>query len=84
MTVVTLWFASDRIVESPCPSESEDPAGFSTRQYVLRELGAMLRVYDASDPAGRTALQALVTDTLTGTTTSLDALKVPEEFDLRN
>ncbi|XP_045453962.1 condensin complex subunit 3 [Melitaea cinxia] len=54
------------IVESPCPSEAEDPAGFSTRQYVLRELGAMLRVYDASDPAGRTALQALVTDTLTG------------------
>ncbi|CAH2093882.1 unnamed protein product [Euphydryas editha] len=54
------------IVESPCPSETEDPAGFGTRQYVLRELGAMLRVYDASDPAGRAALQALVTDTLTG------------------
>ncbi|KAG6446816.1 condensin complex subunit 3 [Manduca sexta] len=54
------------IVESPCPSESEDPVGFSTRQYVLHELGSMLRVYDASDPAGRTALQSLITDVLTG------------------
>ncbi|XP_013189571.2 condensin complex subunit 3 [Amyelois transitella] len=54
------------IVESPCPSESEDPAGFSTRQHVLHELGSMLRVYDATDPAGRTALQTLITDVLTG------------------
>ncbi|XP_053617044.1 condensin complex subunit 3 [Plodia interpunctella] len=54
------------IVESPCPSETEDPAGFSTRQHVLHELGSMLRVYDATDPAGRTALQTLITDILTG------------------
>ncbi|KAJ8712953.1 hypothetical protein PYW08_008257 [Mythimna loreyi] len=54
------------IVESPCPSETEDPVGFSTRQYVLHELGTMLRVYDATDPAGRGALQALITDVLTG------------------
>ncbi|CAB3246204.1 unnamed protein product [Arctia plantaginis] len=54
------------IVESPCPDESEDPVGFSTRQYVLHELGTMLRVYDATDPTGRTALQQLVTDVLTG------------------
>ncbi|XP_050353186.1 condensin complex subunit 3 [Nymphalis io] len=54
------------IVESPCPSEKEDPVGFSTRQYVLQELGCLLRVYDAGDPAGRSALQTLVTDTLTG------------------
>lgn len=54
------------IVESPCPSESEDPVGFSTRQYVLHELGSMLRAYDATDPAGRAALQALITDVLTG------------------
>ncbi|CAH0713737.1 unnamed protein product, partial [Brenthis ino] len=54
------------IMESPCPSETEDPVGFGTRQYVLQELGCMLRVYDASDPAGRTALQTLITDMLTG------------------
>ncbi|XP_064074316.1 condensin complex subunit 3 [Vanessa tameamea] len=54
------------IVESPCPSEKDDPVGFSTRQYVLQELGCLLRVYDAGDPAGRSALQTLVTDTLTG------------------
>ncbi|XP_052738929.1 condensin complex subunit 3 [Bicyclus anynana] len=54
------------IVESPCPSESEDPAMFNLRQSVLRELASMLRVYDASDPAGRAALKDLVTDTLTG------------------
>ncbi|CAG5044159.1 unnamed protein product [Parnassius apollo] len=54
------------IVESPCPSEAEDPVGFSTRQYVLQELGSMIRVYDASDPTGRSALQALITDVLTG------------------
>ncbi|XP_013167759.1 PREDICTED: condensin complex subunit 3 isoform X2 [Papilio xuthus] len=54
------------IVESPCPSESEDPVGFSTRQYVLQELGLMLRVYDVSDPAGRTSLQDLIADVLTG------------------
>lgn len=56
----------DSIVESPCPSETDDPVGFSTRQYVLHELGTMLRVYDATDPAGRSALQALITDVLTG------------------
>nr|XP_049699257.1 condensin complex subunit 3 [Helicoverpa armigera] len=54
------------IVESPCPSETEDPVGFSTRQYVLHELGTMLRVYDVTDPAGRSALQSLITDVLTG------------------
>ncbi|CAK1590335.1 unnamed protein product [Parnassius mnemosyne] len=54
------------IVESPCPSETEDPVGFSTRQYVLQELGSMIRVYDASDPTGRSAVQALITDVLTG------------------
>ncbi|XP_048482532.1 condensin complex subunit 3 [Plutella xylostella] len=54
------------IVESPCPSESEDPVGFSTRQHVLRELACLLRVYDARDQAGRSALQELVTDVLTG------------------
>ncbi|KAL0867738.1 hypothetical protein ABMA27_008464 [Loxostege sticticalis] len=54
------------IVESPCPSESSDPVGFSTRQHVLHELVSMLRVYDASDPAGNKELQALVTQALTG------------------
>ncbi|CAH0402752.1 unnamed protein product [Chilo suppressalis] len=54
------------IVESPCPSETEDPVGFSTRQYVLHELGSMLKVYDATDPTGRTSLQTLITDILTG------------------
>ncbi|CAH0595327.1 unnamed protein product [Chrysodeixis includens] len=54
------------IVESPCPSESTDPVGFSTRQHVLHELGTMLRVYDVTDPSGRTALQTLITDVLTG------------------
>ncbi|XP_026314195.1 condensin complex subunit 3 isoform X2 [Hyposmocoma kahamanoa] len=54
------------IVESPCPIQTEDPVGFSTRQYVLHELGYMLRVYDASDPTGRDALKALLTDILTG------------------
>ncbi|KAI8442196.1 hypothetical protein MSG28_005789 [Choristoneura fumiferana] len=54
------------IVESPCPSESEEPVAFSTRQYVLHELGCMLRVYDATDPAGRGALQTLISDVLTG------------------
>ncbi|CAH2052121.1 unnamed protein product, partial [Iphiclides podalirius] len=54
------------IVESPCPSETDDPVGFSTHQYVLQELGCMIRVYDASDPTGRSALQALITDVLTG------------------
>ncbi|KPJ21352.1 Condensin complex subunit 3 [Papilio machaon] len=54
------------IVESPCPSESEDPVGFSTRQYVLQELGLMLRVYDVSDPSGRSSLQDLIADVLTG------------------
>ncbi|XP_038212999.1 condensin complex subunit 3 isoform X2 [Zerene cesonia] len=61
------------IVESPCPSESEDPVGFSTRQYVLHELASMLKVYDATDPTGRTALQTLITDTLTGEYGPLDA-----------
>lgn len=56
----------DSIVESPCPSETDDPVGFSTRQYVLQELGCMIKVYDASDPTGRSALQALITDVLTG------------------
>ncbi|CAG9791474.1 unnamed protein product [Diatraea saccharalis] len=54
------------IVESPCPSESDDPVGYSTRQYVLHELGSMLKVYDATDPTGRTSLQTLITDVLTG------------------
>ncbi|XP_028159369.1 LOW QUALITY PROTEIN: condensin complex subunit 3-like, partial [Ostrinia furnacalis] len=54
------------IVESPCPSESSDPIGFSTRQHVLHELVSMLRVYDAADPAGGKELQALVTQALTG------------------
>ncbi|KAL4711777.1 hypothetical protein ACJJTC_005946 [Scirpophaga incertulas] len=54
------------IVESPCPSETEDPVGFSTRQYVLHELGSMLQVYDVSDPTSRTSLQTLITDVLTG------------------
>ncbi|XP_069357217.1 condensin complex subunit 3 isoform X1 [Maniola hyperantus] len=54
------------IIESPCSSETENPAMFSTRQYVLHELGSMLHVYDASDPAGRAALKDLITDTLTG------------------
>ncbi|XP_063541275.1 condensin complex subunit 3 isoform X2 [Cydia strobilella] len=53
------------IVESPCPSEADDPVSFSTRQYVLHELGSMLRVYD-TDPPGRAALQDLITDVLTG------------------
>ncbi|XP_068623448.1 condensin complex subunit 3 [Battus philenor] len=53
------------IIESPCPAEGDDPVGFSTRQYVLQELGTMLRVYDASDPPGRTELQTLITDILT-------------------
>ncbi|XP_063368423.1 condensin complex subunit 3 [Cydia amplana] len=53
------------IVESPCPSEADDPVSFSTRQYVLHELGCMLRVYD-TDPPGRAALQNLITDVLTG------------------
>lgn len=59
-------FSTNSIVESPCPIETEDPAGFSTRQYVLHELGYMLRVYDASDPTGREALKTLITDVLTG------------------
>lgn len=54
------------IVESPCPCESSDPVGFSTRQHVLHELATMLRVYDVTDPSGRTALQTLITDVLTG------------------
>ncbi|XP_013145428.1 PREDICTED: condensin complex subunit 3 isoform X2 [Papilio polytes] len=54
------------LVESPCPLESEDPVRFSTRQYVLQELGLMLRVYDVSDPTGRTSLQDLIADVLTG------------------
>ncbi|XP_026754955.2 condensin complex subunit 3 [Galleria mellonella] len=53
------------IVESPCEAESSSST-LDTRQYVLHELGCMLRVYDASDPAGRTALQSLITDVLTG------------------
>ncbi|XP_050677293.1 condensin complex subunit 3 isoform X2 [Leptidea sinapis] len=54
------------IVESPCPSEDEDPVVFGTRQHILHELGMLLRVYDATDPIGRDALQVLITDTLTG------------------
>ncbi|OWR54950.1 condensin complex subunit 3 like protein [Danaus plexippus plexippus] len=54
------------IVESPCPNEEADPVSYSTRQYVLHELARLLRTYDASDPAGRDALQTLITDTLTG------------------
>ncbi|KAH9632408.1 hypothetical protein HF086_011380 [Spodoptera exigua] len=54
------------IVESPCPSETDDPVAFSTRQYVLHELATMLRVYDATDPTGRGELQTLITDVLTG------------------
>ncbi|XP_022831781.1 condensin complex subunit 3 [Spodoptera litura] len=54
------------IVESPCPVETDDPVGFSTRQYVLHELATMLRVYDATDPTGRGELQTLITDVLTG------------------
>ncbi|XP_045770313.1 condensin complex subunit 3 [Maniola jurtina] len=61
------------IVESPCPSEAENPVMFSTRQYVLHELGSMLHVYDASDPAGRAALKDLITDTLTGDYGALSA-----------
>ncbi|XP_041971882.1 condensin complex subunit 3 isoform X2 [Aricia agestis] len=49
------------IVEAEC----EDDAG-GTRQHVLLELARLLRVYDASDPPGRAALQALITDALTG------------------
>ncbi|KAI5634037.1 hypothetical protein NE865_13206 [Phthorimaea operculella] len=60
------------IVESPCPNKAEDLAAFTTRQYVLHELARMLRVYDASDPAGRTALQSLITDVLTGDYGPLD------------
>ncbi|CAK1541635.1 unnamed protein product [Leptosia nina] len=54
------------ILESPCPSATEDQVGFSTRQYVLHELVYMLKVYDATDPTGRTALQTLIEDALTG------------------
>ncbi|XP_059050784.1 condensin complex subunit 3 [Achroia grisella] len=53
------------IVESPCETESSSPM-MDTRQYVLHELGCLLRVYDAGDPTGRAALQTLVTDLLTG------------------
>ncbi|CAH2237059.1 jg9550 [Pararge aegeria aegeria] len=61
------------IVESPCPSETENPIMFNTRQSVLHELACMLRVYDASDPAGRSALKDLIIDTLTGDYGPLDS-----------
>ncbi|KAM3963822.1 chromosome associated protein G [Aphomia sociella] len=53
------------IVECPCPEDADSGAA-SSRQYVLRELGGLLRVYDADDPSGRAALHSLLTDVLTG------------------
>ncbi|KOB77272.1 Condensin complex subunit [Operophtera brumata] len=84
-----------RVVESPCPSETGDPVAFSTRQYVLHELGSLLRVYDATDPASRTDLHQLITDVLTGDYGPLSSdvirafvsaleLVVPELIDMSN
>ncbi|XP_047511520.1 condensin complex subunit 3 isoform X1 [Pieris napi] len=64
------------ILESPCPSATEDQVGFSTRQYVLHELACMLKVYDTTDPMGRTALQTLITDALTGDYGYLDCVVI--------
>ncbi|GBP64873.1 Condensin complex subunit 3 [Eumeta japonica] len=54
------------IVEVPCPSQTEDPVSFNTRQYILHECASLLQVYDAGDQVGRTALQKLIYDVLTG------------------